>query len=274
MIPGRRRGPDSASVVTARPVLPPRCCNSGGHPSRLLLPVVPVAEEPLVLDGTAVERLRLWRARPGEILTFVDPCQTAWRGRLERDGSCWRVVPFQSLKRNPAGPLRIDLFQALPQRERFELVLEKATELGVGRLIPYQSERSISLAERDARQKKSHRWPELVLRAARQCRRSELPELYTCCGWNEALDMGSRADLRLMLYEGGCSQQMGEALAVSRAESLALLIGPEGGFSDVEVAAAVRRGFQPVSLGPRLLRTETAAIAAIAVAQACLGDFR
>jgi len=252
----------------------PRCCNSGGHPSRLLLPVVPVAEEPLVLDGAAVECLRLWRARPGEILTFVDPRQTAWRGRLERDGSCWRVVPFQPLKQNPSGPLRIDLFQALPQRERFELVLEKATELGACRLIPYQSERSISLAERDARQKKSHRWPELVLRAARQCRRCELPELYTCCGWNEALAMGSRADLRLMLYEGDCSRRMGEALAASRAESLALLIGPEGGFSDAEVAAAVRRGFQPVSLGPRLLRTETAAIAAIAVAQACLGDFR
>jgi len=249
------------------------CCNKGGPGSCLKLPIVPAIEESLPLDACAVATLDAWQARPGEILSFIDPELGAWRCRLEKAGDAWHAVPFEGLERNPESVIEVDLLQALPQRERFELILEKATELGVSRIIPYQSERSISLAERDARQKKSHRWPDVILRAARQCRRTQLPELYPTCTWDEALYVGNRADLRLVLYEGASAWQLGEVLQNEKPRRVSVMVGPEGGFTPAEIAEARDLGFLTVGLGPRLLRTETAAIAAVAVVQTYLGDF-
>lgn len=249
-----------------------KCCNKGGPATRLVLPLVPDAETPIPVTADLFAQFESWQVRPGDILSFVDPCQSHWRGRVEQDGDRWLVVPFQPSSHLPESPVQVDLFQALPQRERFELILEKATELGVRRIIPYQSDRSITLQERDARQRKSHRWPDMVLRAARQCRRLEIPELFETCSWDEALYFGQHAELKLLLFEGESAWSMAELLVRDRPLRVALLIGPEGGFTSTEIEDACQLGFLPVSLGPRLLRTETAAIAAVAVAQACIGD--
>jgi len=223
------------------------------------------------LAASASEALKCWEARPGEILTVVDPQSTAYRARITSitEGTC---VPFEQL---PAAEslLHIEVLQAIPDKERFELVLQKLTELGVDRVLPVESQHSATLEERDAQQKKSHRWPDVISRAARQCRRAMLPELIAPQSFAEVVS-SNEAELKLMIYEGETAWSFVEGLGSLRPQSVALLIGPEGGFSPEEVDMAREAGFLPVSLGPRIMRTETAAIVAAALVQSYLGDLR
>ena len=163
------------------------CVNKGGPGSFIRLSEVPRLERPVSLSADAAAALGCWQARAGDILTVVDPAQVFYRARLvEDEAGQTAVIPFQSLARPPESPLVIEVYQALPEKERFELILQKLTEIGVSRIVPYVSRRSSTLAERDAGQKKSHRWPDVVLRAAKQCRRGMLPELFPVVSWDEA----------------------------------------------------------------------------------------
>jgi len=255
--------------------LNPECVNNGGSASRLRLVTEPVLEQPVALATESLKALDAWQARVGEILTVCDPGGVWYRARLtERTAADATLVPFELLASCPESPLQLWVLQALPERERFELVLEKLTEIGATRIIPYHSSRSIRLEERDARQRKSHRWPDVVLRTARQCRRGLLPELYPVLEWDQALTLATRADLRLLLYERERQWSFGELLAGEKPHRVALMIGPEGGFAPEEVEAARSLGCLPTGLGPRLLRTETAALLAAALTQHVLGDLQ
>ncbi len=248
------------------------CVNGGGAASLIRLDGVPRLEAAAALSREGVEALDRWRARPGEVLTVVDPEQTCYRARVARVGPEAEVVPFERFARSPESPLALEIYQALPEKERFELILQKLTEVGVRRIVPYVSRRSITLEERDALQRKSHRWPEIVLRAAKQCRRAMIPELYPVLGWDEAIYLGAKSDLKLILYEGQTSWSLGERVRGAGAEKVSLFIGPEGGFDAAEIDDGRALGFLPVSVGPRILRTETAAIVAAALLQFSLGD--
>jgi len=252
----------------------PECLNSGGTRSLLRLANPPSDLETAVAAAVAtLPALAAWQARPGEVYSVVDSAGSWFRARLQVFNSSEALfIPFERIQGNPEGGLPISVFQALPDKERFELVLEKLTELGVSRLVPFQSERSVSLAELDARQKKSHRWPDLVVRAAKQCRRGMLPELLPVLTREQALSLAAQADLKLLLYEGHAEWQLGAVLTEKPPSSVSLLIGPEGGFTREEIEAARKLGILTVSVGPRTLRTETAAIAAAVILQHRFGD--
>ncbi len=250
----------------------PSCVNGGGPASILWLPLGAVLDQEVVLGAGAREALHLWAARPGEILTAVDPEQSCFRVRLTAGADEPKAIPFARLARHAESRLRLDVYQALPEKERFELVLQKLAELGAARIVPLETARSSTHTERDAGQVKSHRWPDVILKAAKQCRRAMLPELFAPVALSDALSMSGEAELKLMLYEGAGTWTLSEALGRLRPERVALLVGPEGGFADAEVDEARSAGFLPVSLGPRILRTETAAIAGTALLQGLLGD--
>lgn len=251
----------------------PQCVNSGGEGSIVRLDAVPALEAEISLSPPAAAALARWQARPGEIVTVVDPQQSCYRARLTDLGPAGgTVVVFQRLSRPAESVVTIEVYQALPEKERFELILQKLTEIGAARIIPYTSRRSSTPEERDAGQKKSHRWPDVVLRAAKQCRRAMLPELSPVLSWDGATYEASRADLKLMLFEGDAPWTLREALEGEKPSRVALLVGPEGGFAPVEVDEARQMGFLPVSVGPRILRTETAAIVGAALLQYELGD--
>lgn len=250
------------------------CVNKGGEGSLVRLDGVPRLEAPAELSLSAAEALSRWEARQGEIVTVVDPEGTFYRARVtELGGEGGVVVPFQAFSRPAESRVAIEVYQALPEKERFELILQKLTELGVSRIVPYVSRRSTTLEEREALHGKSHRWPDVVLRAAKQCRRAVVPELFPVLSWEEATYRSSSADLKLILFEGEAPWSLREGVGGGRPDRVALLVGPEGGFDPAEVEDARGMGFLPVSLGPRILRTETAAIAAAAVVQYALGDF-
>jgi 16S rRNA (uracil1498-N3)-methyltransferase len=160
-------------------------------------------------------------------------------------------------------PLR--LLQGLPKGEKFEWLLEKGVELGISTFTPVVSERS------QLRGEKSSRWQRIIQEAARQSRRPRLPTLEELQPLTQALAQTTE-ELRLMLWEEG-SIPLNTALPPETPASCALLVAPEGGFSAAEAQAAIAAGFVPVSLGKRILRTETAGLAVAAVLQNRYGDF-
>ena len=249
------------------------CVNNGGPESLARLDHVPRLDVETHLPADALQALAIWQTRPGDVMTLVDPEATAYRARIiSLDAENPRCIPFQRLSASAESPLAIEVYQALPERERFELILQKLTELGVARIMPVETAHSATLEERDSGQKKSHRWPDLIRKASRQCRRAMLPQLMSVSPLTGALRAAAAAELKLMLYERAAGWTLTEGFGSFKPRSVALMIGPEGGFSPAEVEEAQNVGFLPVSLGPRILRTETAAIVAAALVQSYLGD--
>lgn len=249
------------------------CVNQGGEGSLIGLERVPVLDKEVALPLQSVRALVFWQAKAGQIVTLSGPGQRYFRGRLttvsERGAM---VVPFFEFARPVESPLRLTVFQALPEKERFELILEKLTEIGVRRIVPFHSLRSTTLKQRDAAQEKSHRWPSVLLRAARQCRRAMIPELAPVVEWSHVLEEISAADKTLLFYEGPGKQGLAGVLSRQGQQNLALIVGPEGGFKDVEIVSAQEKGVEIINLGPRILRTETAAIVAATACQVLYGD--
>ncbi|TWI71753.1 16S rRNA (uracil1498-N3)-methyltransferase [Desulfobotulus alkaliphilus] len=225
-------------------------------------------EVPLAAEGK--EALLLWDARPGEVLTVKAQDGRLFRARLL--GTRENIVSahcFEDLGPAPEEPF-LHLCQALPEKERFELVLEKATELGVDAIHPFVSRRSATLEMRDAGQKKSHRWPHLLRKASRQCRRPDIPMLFPVKDFSSILDLAASAGLCLVLDEREKQFSFSRALSLYQSGDIVLVVGPEGGLDRDEVAALRAASAQAVTLGTRILRTETAAIVAAALIQHCL----
>ncbi len=209
--------------------------------------------------------------RIGAIVT-VQVRGVEYRARITgvSDGKA-RVHLFEQLQKPSESALAITLIQALPKKEKMELIIQKATELGVCAVFSCVSARSITLAERARDQDKTHRWKAVAAKAAEQSRRRIVPGIEWCDDLASALAKASNADLKLMLYEKEASMNL-RSLEVRDVSSIALVAGPDGGFTDEEVALARMRGYIPVRLGARVLRCETASIAAIAIAQFLWGD--
>lgn len=170
------------------------------------------------------------------------------------------------------GSPRITLIQGLPKGEKMELILQKGTELGVNEVIPFQADRSVSRIPADRQDERLRRWQRIAAEAARQAGRPDIPAVRLAGGMNEAIrDAGH--DLRLLLWEEERSTTLKGAMAGRpRPESIAVIVGPEGGLTAEEAETARNSGFIPVTLGRRILRTETAGIALVAILQYLYGD--
>lgn len=161
--------------------------------------------------------------------------------------------------------VKINLIQGLPKADKFEWIIQKNTELGVCRFQPVMTERSTIRLDQSARRKKGERWAKIIKTAAEQSGRQIIPELEMVLDWEGVLGR-LRPGLTLIPWEGEQERSLKEVLEgekIAPAE-INLLIGPEGGFSLEEVAAVRARGGIPVTLGPRILRTETAGLVATA----------
>ena len=206
---------------------------------------------------------RVLRVEPGQRFELSDNRQ-AWLAEIEEArGERVRFRIVEAIP-SPALPARVTLCAALVKFDRFEWTVEKATELGVERILPVEAARS----ERglfEASHKRSERWQRIAREASQQSRRVRVPEILPAVRFEEAL--GYASDHRFFLDEGTAPALLHE-IPDERQESVALLVGPEGGWTDAERAAAHAAGWPPVSLGPLVLRAETAACAALAVVMA------
>ncbi len=162
-------------------------------------------------------------------------------------------------------PVKIYLFQGLPKSDKLELIIQKAVELGVEGIIPVEMNRCIVKLDDKKKKSKTERWQSIAESAAKQSKRTSIPKVNNVLSYKQALEMASELDIFLVPYE--CKDEMKStvnALAkIKHGMSVGILIGPEGGFELNEINSAIEAGGLPVSLGKRILRTETAAITAV-----------
>ena len=225
----------------------------------------------LVVEGSAANHItRVLRLRSGDALTVFDGSGGEFGARIEefrKDTVVVAVEEHRPLDRE--SPLTLTLAQGISRGERMDWIIQKATELGTSRIVPLFTKRSmVRLDERQAERKLQH-WRAIAVAACEQCGRNEVPELATPIDFFDVLPADSSGATRLLLSPTGDlriedPQDTGKAITV--------LIGPEGGLEDVEQEAALAAGFKAVRLGPRVLRTETAAIAALTIIQHHFGD--
>lgn len=237
---------------------------------RLVLAPRQLAERTLRLTGPELYHCRSLRLKVGDALLVTDGQGREVQATLVR----WerRAVELElgaDTDRNPESALRLTLYQGLAQGGKLEWVLQKATELGVSRFVPVATARSqAGRGSGPAPQQK--RWEEIVRQAARQCGRVRLPEVappMTFAASLQALPEGARG----LIFTGDA--QTPEAWTEGPAPGeVGLWVGPEGGFTAEELAAAREHGLRVVRLGPRVLRTETAGIAAVVLVQFIWGD--
>ena len=170
----------------------------------------------------------------------------------------------------PSPQCSLTLIQGLPKGDKLELILQKGTELGVNNFYLTEMERSVGQLKSNRKQKRLERWQKIVQEAARQSRQYYLPQLTADISFGETL-VAADGDLKLLLWEES-TLPLDQVLPQAAPQRITVIVGPEGGISSSEATQAIAAGFQPVSLGPRILRTETAGLAIIAVLQYLYGD--
>lgn len=208
------------------------------------------------------------RMRPGELLTLFNGAGGEYDAvieAVERRSVQVRVENFREVERESA--LRITLAQCVSKGERMDYTVQKAVELGVAAIVPLLSARSVVKLDSERWEKKLEHWRGVVVSACEQSGRTAVPHVFPVQkldAWLAHCGSGPR----FVLAPGG-HHSLRELPPVPAAT---LLVGPEGGLADEEVALAVHRGFTAIGLGPRVLRTETAGVAALAALQALWGD--
>lgn len=163
-------------------------------------------------------------------------------------------------------PAKVYLFQGLPKADKMELIIQKAVELGVYEVIPVATRRAVVKLEPKKAASKIARWNAIAEAAAKQSKRRIIPQVTDCMSFKQAVEYAAAMDVKLIPYE--LSQGMTETRrlieGVKAGQSVAVFIGPEGGFGEEEIALAKEAGIIPVTLGKRILRTETAGFTVLA----------
>lgn len=161
--------------------------------------------------------------------------------------------------------IKICLFQGLPKSDKLELIIQKCVELGVSEIIPVEMSRCIVKLDAGKKSGKQSRWQSISESAAKQSKRNIIPEISSVMSFKEALEYARKTDVFIVPYENkdGMASTKAALSKIKNGMSVGILIGPEGGFEEREIKEAVQAGAIPVSLGKRILRTETAAITAV-----------
>lgn len=182
-----------------------------------------------------------------------------------------KSVVIQTSSFNPVdneSPLKTHLAIGISKGERFDLVLQKATELGVSEITPLFTERTEVRLSPERQEKIQQRWLNIIINACEQSQRNRLPKLNSPIELTSLL-VSEQSEQKFILHHNS-EKTLDET---GKPKSVCLMVGPEGGFSDMECKLAIKNGFTPLALGPRVLRTETAPIAALSVVQLLWGDF-
>jgi len=247
--------------------------------ARLYLPPEDLAaDSTVVITGDAHRYLcRVLRLSPGDAVLLFDGRGNEVEAVLGPSGSKSTTLLLGTRRKTlPAAGPRVTLIQALLRGERMDFLVQKSTELGVSRIWPALTRRTVAQGPGESRQP---RWSTIAQEAARQCGRADVPEVAKPRPLAEILDSLAKArpkspGLALLLWEAGPELPLHRAFGGHESErqlEVTLLVGPEGGFAPEEVALARVEGFRTVGLGPRILRSETAGIVAVALTQAALG---
>lgn len=228
--------------------------------------------ENIVFTGDDERHMRVLRLQVGDEIIACDGeeldyhCQIV---EMRQNRIVTRIV--DCTRSTPEPPVRIILYQGLPKLDKMDLVVQKCTEVGVSRFVPVATRRSVVQLTKEKAGKRVERWQRIAEASAKQSGRGRIPEIAPVMSWSEAMRdleqtqnaVGLSHFLGLIPYELEKTQSLRQTLAaVNKADTsaIAIVIGPEGGFTEDEVESCTALGLKPVTLGPRILRTETAGL--------------
>ena len=223
------------------------------------------------LPENVIRHLHVLRVREGEEITLFNGNGHSYPTRLlslAKRQAVAEVLSEQTVDNE--SPLAISLIQAVSSGERMDFTLQKSVEMGVTEIFPVTSARSIVKLSGERAEKRQERWQEIVIAACEQCGRNRIPTVHPLLPLSQRLQQQPQSDVRLLM---GLHHPTSLKAIQPAPQRITLMIGPEGGWSPEEEAAAFQTGFQSILLGKRVLRTETAALAAIAAMQTLWGDF-
>ncbi len=223
------------------------------------------ASDLITLTGDDAHHItRVLRMKTGENLTICDGRGTDYQCTLtDTEGG---QVHCQINTRMPSRgepKTEVTLFMALPKGDKMDFIVQKAVELGASYIVPYVASRCVSRPDGKALVRKIERWRKIAREAAQQCGRGRVPEVMECVDFAAAVQRTAQTEMPLFFYEMEQETSVRTVLHSRPFASAALMIGPEGGFAEEEARMAQENGLTPVSLGPRILRCETAPLAAL-----------
>ena len=222
-----------------------------------------IVSDTYYLSGKNAQHAKVLRLRTGEEVTVVTPsggqcdCVVAAENEL-------RVVNRKKCENEP--DVFVTLYQALPKGDKMDYIVQKCVELGVGKIVPMISARCISRPDEKSLKKKRERWQKIALQAAMQSRRGRIPEVCPCVSFSEAAQMTRENDKTVFFYElGGESVKRILSETAPKPKNIGMFIGSEGGFDEAEVKTVTAHGGVAATLGKRILRAETAPLAALSI---------
>ena len=222
--------------------------------------------------GTAAAHMtRVLRLVAGDRVTVFNGDGNDYPARIAAiRGSRVDIEVLEQRQARPESPLALRLVQGIARAERMDLIVQKATELGVVAIQPVMTVRSVVRLDAKTTERRLAHWRGIVIAACEQCGRARLPAVAVPLALPEWLAQPALESVRRLQLAVDAPESLGSAAA--GAGSIELLIGPEGGLDESEQRSAANAGYRSCSIGPRVLRTETAALAALAVLQATAGD--
>jgi 16S rRNA (uracil1498-N3)-methyltransferase len=246
------------------------------------------------LDAAAAQHVRVRRLSVGDALTLFDGAAVEPRGEaaavitaIDKKSVAVEISMWRT--RSAESPIDVSLIQALAVGDKMDLIVQKAVELGAAEIVPLRAARATLKLDAERAEKRVAHWNAVAISACEQCGRNRVPSVSDVQSLASALTRSGEQGRRTAILhpQGGISLSSWAAQAAQAAQGtqvaqvaqapgvpLALLIGPEGGFTDQEIDQAIAQGATKVTFGPRVLRTETAGLAALAAIQAILGDLR
>lgn len=228
-----------------------------------------VEGERIYIEGSDVNHMKnVLRMRPGEAVAISDGDNLKYRCVVEGYEEGRAVLAIQ--QRMPVYtelPCRITLFQGMPKQDKMELIVQKAVELGASQVVPVATRRSVVKLDEKKAAKKLQRWQQIAESAAKQAGRGYIPQVSSVLSYQEALEKAGELDVLLIPYElaEGMEEARKVVASIAQGQSVGIFIGPEGGFEKEEVDAAIHQGAKAITLGRRILRTETAGLAILSI---------
>ena len=227
-----------------------------------------------VIEGEDVKHIsRVLRCRENDKLEVCDMDNNEYICEIKeinKDNILLDIIEKVNIKRE--SNLKVKLYQGMPKGTKMELILQKLTEIGVDEIVLVQTKRSVTKIDNKKEDKKIERWERIIYEAAKQSKRAKIPKLTGVITFKEALADMQNNDLNLCPYENERTISIKEAIKDSSANTIGIFVGPEGGFEEEEIEKIQEIDGKVVSLGPRILRTETASVVASSIVLYELSD--
>ncbi len=241
---------------------------------RFYIPPESMGKYESIITGDDAHHLRdVLKIQPGDLVVVFDGQGREFRARVVSvSRGQVHVAMLDRLETDTDAVLDLTIGQGYLKDKKMDAVVRQLTELGVVRWVPFLSRRSIPSPGPQRLQGRYRRWQKISMESLKQCRRSRAMDISPVVRFEEALGMGAQCDLKVIFWEGAKAAAVMHRRRSPNPSSLFMMIGPEGGFDETEIHLARQKGFEVAGMGPRILKAETAVLAAATLAQFVFGD--